>query len=624
MKSQKNCEVTIYRSPDIFILRPEVLSVALGFFWALVLLVITLAAMQFTEFRVITEQLAIIYPGYGLSFLGLLTGVTWAFFSGYLLGLLIGTIYIYFSRRYVNKNGIPVFKIDRCKNVNVIQQGIGDDPYTIVLVANPAILEVENGEKMPDPIMRNHGLFLKTVTRVINSFLSNELMHLPDIFQQMRIITIFDHENSVDIALCEGVSESTSILTARRPLRDSNGDVTENYVYQYVQEQLTAAGLDDPALVDVITIISGNRTYTRSTARFSEDDPERGGKSFSFTFFEPGSTSQEKYHYYYAKQPGMFALSAWDDRLKTPVHEFAHSMSDIDNGAIDDEYIDESHAALRYRINKKFRGGFMVSDGMIEELNGMDIDPEILEIILTGLATIKCEVYREEQKFLRALRIAINNSNVFYDFHELLLKLARFRVVFRIDENSLTKLSTHGLPPEVGNQLQANLDEINRDFTDKKEFLEVLKGILRSPDRGNPDETFDTYKLLILRFANVHNFPIPREFARYTFEGRTKVYESDRYRSDKDLSWVSYAPQRRNENTSCIMDLTYRRYRFDPLIFDFMYDRLLTKMERNHLAPLPCSSFGPNRGVAATASKSGNSSKKSGSATSKSKNRRKK
>lgn len=612
MKSQKNCEVTIYRSPDIFILRPEVLSVALGYFWALVVLVITLAAMQFTELRVITEQLTIIYPGYGLSISGLLVGILWAFFSGYLLGLLIGTIYIYFSRRYVNKNSIPVYKIDRCKNVNIIQQGIGDDPYTIVLVANPAVLEEEKGEKMPDPIMRNHGLFLKTVTRVINSFLANELMRLPDIFQQIRIITIFDHENTVDTALCEGVSESTSILTARRPERDDHGDVTENFVYEYVQEQLTAAGLDDPSLVDVITIISGSRTYTRSTARFSEDDPDRGGKKFAFTFFEPGSTSQEKHHYYYAKQPGMFALSAWDDRLKTPVHEFAHSMSDIDNGAIDDEYIDESHAALRYRINKKFRGGFMVSDGMIEELNGMDIDPEVLEIILTGLATIKCDIYREEQKFLRALRIAINNSGVFYDFHQLLLKLARFRVVFRIDGNSLHKLSAHGLPPEIVTQLQTSLDEINRDFIDKKEFLEVLKRILHSPDRGNPNEAFDTHKLLILRFANVHNFPIPREFARYTFEGRTKVYESDRYRSDKEMSWVSYAPQRRNETSSCIMDLTYRRYRFDPLVFDFMYDRLLTKIGRNHLAPLPCSSFGPNSGAAAAASKS------------KSKNRRKK
>ncbi len=593
MKSQKNCEVTIYRSPDFFILRPEVLSVALGFFWALVVLVITLAAMQFTELRAITEQLTIIYPSYGLSVSGLLIGILWAFFSGYILGLFIGTIYLYFSQRYVRKNAVPVYTIDKCKNVNVIQQGIGDDPYTIVLVANPAILEVENGEKMPDPIMRNHGLFLKTVTRVINSFLSNELMRLPDIFQQLRIITVFDHENSVDTALCEGVSESTSILTARRPVRDSNGDVTQNHVYEYVQGQLTAAGLDDPSLVDVITIISGNRTYTRSTARFSEDDPKRGGKKFAFTFFEPGSTSQEKYHYYYAKQPGMFALSAWDDRLKTPVHEFAHSMSDIDNGAIDDEYIDESHAALRYRINKKFRGGFMVSDGMIEALDDAIEDPEHRAIIKNDLNAIKCEVYREEQKFLRALREEISDPGLFFEYHELLLKLARFRVVFRIDENSLTKLSAHGLPSEVVDQLQRNLDEINRDFTDKKEFLEVLKRILRSPDRGNPNETFDTYKLLILRFANVHNFPIPREFARYTFEGRTKVYESDRYRSDKDISWVSYAPQRRSENTSCIMDMTYRRYRFDPLIFDFMYDRLMTKISRNHRSPRPCTPPGP-------------------------------
>ncbi len=592
----KKQPVTVYNTRNRFVLRPEVLSLTLGIFWSCVVFIFTLAAMVDGKLSGLPEILAGIYPGYGLYGWSFLAGIGWAFLSGYLLGYFIGLMYIVLPRRQLRKKSSPLFRINTDQNANVIQEGVGKDPYTIVFVANPYVLPLEgDGRPMVDPIINNHGLFLKTVTRCLRSFLGNELMRQPDIFQQMRFITVFDHDHKVsekntNEALCEGVSLDTSALAPRRVRRDDNGNVNKNFVLDYVLQQIENSNIKGPLEIDVIAIISADHTYTRSAARFSEDNPNRGGKRFTFTFFEPGTAPQEKYHYRYANVPGMFALSAWDDRLKTPVHEFAHAMSDIDNGAIDDEYIDESHAALEFRVNKKFRGGFMVSDWMANELADLNYDkPEDQEFIGRLIAPntgIKCEVFDTQQAFLNSAQAVINNDEVFSRYRETILKLARFRTVFRLDSTALANLQPL-LPTEVFERLDSELPRLNKDFIDKKEFLDELKDVLKAPrDNGNKD--FEKYKLLILRFANVHNYAIPREFARYRFNGAEKVYDSDRKRGDKEMHWVSYTPARSQEHTTCIMDSTSREYRFDQLVFDFMYDRLMTKIERNHLTPQPC------------------------------------
>jgi hypothetical protein len=58
--------------------------------------------------------------------------------------------------------------------------------------------------------------------------------------------------------------------------------------------------------------------------------------------YRPAAEPKEYWGYYNAplEVPGMAAYSAWDMRLKTPVHEFAHAMSSNMSGLIDDEYHD--------------------------------------------------------------------------------------------------------------------------------------------------------------------------------------------------------------------------------------------------------------------------------------------
>jgi hypothetical protein len=70
--------------------------------------------------------------------------------------------------------------------------------------------------------------------------------------------------------------------------------------------------------------------------------------------------------------------------------------------------------------------------------------------------------------------------------------------------------------------------------------------------------------------------PIPSVFARY----KNFTYHSDRDHPSALETWKSYFPQRCSKYIYCTMDRTYGEYQFDPLISDFMFDRLMVKCNR--------------------------------------------
>jgi len=485
----------VYKSSKVLILRPEIFSSTLGTFWAIFVFIVTLIAVvggqrsgDFVDF------FRAIYPFYGPNWLGLIFGPIWGFINGFLLGFFIGYIYTWLVRKKMEEVGEPVFDLDPDKDINIIQKGEGDRPYTIAFVANPAIylptykiteqilqtmkksvsdttftslaelqnkivrgdgefLELligligeaetsEHGFKImeqakyfeddttfeADYIMDNKDIFFKVVIRCLRSFANNELLSLPEIFPRLRLIAIFENGNltpAYNNALCEVFDPITDILAPR-----SDVSVITNYVDRFEQD------------VDVIFLISGSPKYIRSSAYFSHDESKKG-KSFEFTFTDDLTNFDKKrIHAFYPKTPGVVALSAWDDRLKTSVHEFAHAMSSIENGAIVDEYID-------------FETATVLENNMVNK---------------------RCRASK--------------------------------------------------------------------------------------------------------------NDPVPDVFAKYKPDGKNPKgeiiqYFSDRDRRDKDPEWISYVPERRKPYVSCIMDIAYFGFRFDKLIFDFMYDRLLTKLNRS-------------------------------------------
>ena len=340
----------IRKASQSFFFRPPVLGLTLALFNAFIVLIVTLTALVSSSVHTFTELYEVIYPGYGLSVVGLIAGLFWSWIYGFVFGYLVAWIYGWLVSRHLHAASQQVFQIDPSHKINVLQEGSGARPFTVVFVANPVIAHPWDNRFEADPILNNSVLFYRTVLRVLRSFANNELLRLPQIARRMRMITLFDTTRTAledANALCESISDIDHILAPR---------LNSALISEFVKSTNDNGRRIDYA--DVIFVISASEKLTRSAARFTVDGTN--GRPFKFTFSEAGDGPlTEKQHAFEAAVPGVVALSAWDDRLKTPLHEFAHALSSLENGAIIDEYLDQyddsTESLLQFVINRKRR-----------------------------------------------------------------------------------------------------------------------------------------------------------------------------------------------------------------------------------------------------------------------------
>jgi len=274
-------------------------------------------------------------------------------------------------------------------------------PYTIVFVANPFILKrmkpigedvseddlkkaIEAHRNNPDnyeldPIIRDPDLFYYSVDRALRSFENDEVLGNSEIWSRVRIITMFDKELSSKAneankhALLEEFQGNLRIdgetpLNLIDPLPDMNKKVE---CLLFNNQDGTAKLSIENGDIDVIFGMSASPTHDRSTAHFSDYDENTGRvrslaeKGAKFTcnpdphknkkdeaenlvvnveenFPLNGDDSRERtfYHEYHVSEPGRVALNVIGAIQRTFIHEFAHAMSSMINGAITDEYAD--------------------------------------------------------------------------------------------------------------------------------------------------------------------------------------------------------------------------------------------------------------------------------------------
>ncbi|MDZ7265164.1 MAG: hypothetical protein ONB16_11295 [candidate division KSB1 bacterium] len=344
--------MNIFKSAPVFYLRPKILGGTLGIIGAFTVFILTFQTNLFQYSFSFLPLFKSILPFYDTNFGGIIAGILFGFIWGYVLGWLIGYFHTLFMTQKMDSLKQTVFEIDPMSEVNIVPKEFAAplataNPYTIAIVANPKILKAD-GQTEDDPILTNRTLFMRTVTRILRSFVNNELLALPEILNQMRFVIIFDNNsNSAETipALCVELPASDILC----PLQDVAKTLA------YVKSKVD--GID---IIDVIFVISASESLIRSSARFTEDDTKRKGRRFDYTFSTTQKKPNQRTHYFYPKLPGVVALSAWDDRLKTAVHEFAHAMSSLEGGAIVDEYLDRYNEAVEEVLknnilNKKYR-----------------------------------------------------------------------------------------------------------------------------------------------------------------------------------------------------------------------------------------------------------------------------
>lgn len=412
----------VFAFRKIMLLRPDVLGIAAGFLGASFVFLITLVGIASGQRGAFIDLFEVLFIGYGTGSGGLIAGILWGFLYGYALGFGIAYFYVFLVKRKIDCEKKPLIDLDfEAGPVSIIQEGAGANPYTLAIVANPVIYIPAENRFEEDPAICDEALFTKAALRCLKSIAENDLLRLPEISSRLKIVAVYDKnfEANDTHALCEAFERITNVIAPREDL---------NRVDSYLKHRGVTA--------DVIFLISGSEELTRSSARFSEEAQDNvSGKEFRLIGHSPTSTVVRR-HPLTANLPGVAAISAWDDRLKTPMHEFAHAMSSVQNGAILDEYDDRIFSSLEFAVNKSSRGS----------------------------------------------------------------------------------------------------------ATD----------------------------------------PVPALFAKYGLTGEEPTpYYSDRQRRDKAADWTSFVPEKRSPHVSCTMDLAYYDDEFDRLIFDFMYDRIMAKMERS-------------------------------------------
>ncbi|MFQ5708739.1 MAG: hypothetical protein ACE5HO_14885 [bacterium] len=343
-------------------------GVTLGSAWALFVVVMTLLGMNnlMTSF---VQTISVYYPGYSqpLGAADLLLGLIYGFAHGFLFGLLVA--YIYNVWRAPAPCGVELKKpnaITASEQPVIISPGVKaggtKPPYTIAIIANPVLQSELDNSLRPDPILGQPKLFQAKVACILGSLASNPMIK-EKFLEKMRIITLFDPSlanQPLDKknALCKECAFNTIIEPIQRVYEKVGTGGTpfvEGQPFEYTvdEERLKnflahtphLQALDVPEVIDLVFAVTASETHTRSTALFTFDDESRGGPEFTF---ENLSREFKRHHAPFAEVPGMVAYSAWDNRLKTPLHEFAHAMSSTTNGLIHDEYYDE--------IPEEFRG----------------------------------------------------------------------------------------------------------------------------------------------------------------------------------------------------------------------------------------------------------------------------
>ncbi|RME00111.1 MAG: hypothetical protein D6814_04255, partial [Calditrichaeota bacterium] len=274
----------LYKSSKVTLLHPQFLSPTFGILNAAFVLLISLVASASGTSMALIKLYAVIYPGYGLSFIGILLGMVWGFIYGLVLGYLIALIYGTLVARQVKNVQDMVLELNPDQKINVLQEGEGNRPYTLVFVANPVIALPASSSFEDDPIMTQPTVFYHSIIRCLRSFANNELLRLPEIARKLRIILLFDDTrrgHADENALCEEISPETTILAPRQDVA-----IIDHFIKNTHD--------DDRSIdyADVVFVISASERLTRSSARFTTESDE--DVAFKFTFSENLTDLTEK------------------------------------------------------------------------------------------------------------------------------------------------------------------------------------------------------------------------------------------------------------------------------------------------------------------------------------------
>jgi len=204
------------------------------------------------------------------------------------------------------------------------------DAYTLAFVANPMLEVEEGGHFIADPILADRTGFHEVVTHALTNLLTEaeDLLRQDNMDVHMRFVAVFDD------VLADSNDSNALVKLVPPNLIGPRQNKFRTYMARYDE------------VADVAFAISASSTHTRASARNTQD---AGDPNTAFTY-----DGDNHVHGHFAEVPGACTLSRFGSRGGlTPLHEFGHMASDLENGRVTDLYVDGNPGG--FQVNKKFR-----------------------------------------------------------------------------------------------------------------------------------------------------------------------------------------------------------------------------------------------------------------------------
>jgi hypothetical protein len=229
--------------------------------------------------------------------------------------------------------------------ITVLRQGdtTKSDPFTIIIVANPALeAPWKSGKFVIDPIMSRQAAFDSSATHIVDALFGQlpgqkeQFMADARIGPAVRVISMFvTGLPAVDANSLVAEDAVSNMLVARR-------NVFVAFLARYGYKG------------DIVYAVSDSTSHTRASAWYTSDDDAGPGVSFNLD----GAAYT---HRHYCRIPGTVAIHS-TSRSITPLHEFGHALSSYSNGAITDLYVD-SDPAVNNKVGRPVPYQFGTYDG---------------------------------------------------------------------------------------------------------------------------------------------------------------------------------------------------------------------------------------------------------------------
>ena len=230
--------------------------------------------------------------------------------------------------------------------INVLQEGdtSNSNPYTIVIVNNPAYLKKKKFKR--DPINDQPAKFNASVDYIYANLFGNlpgqteKFLADETIRDKIRVISIWKN----DLEVKDG-----NTLVKIKGQFESRQNAAVNF-FASLNKSYPNLRVN-PDVVFAVTAYEDDEL--EPSAYWSIDDTSKGGIRFTFD-------GREYTHCFYSLYPGMIAIHA-DHRGMRALHEFSHAASSSPNGYISDLYNDNDNDLNTLIINRKIDNRYRIN-----------------------------------------------------------------------------------------------------------------------------------------------------------------------------------------------------------------------------------------------------------------------